>query len=412
MTTTQHITLSELLSSVRGVLAERFALGVWISAEVGSLNVNRYSGHCYMELIEKGDDNLPKAKVSAAVWRSKWASIGSYFASATGTPLTAGIKVLLKVSVTFHELYGLSLVINDIDPAYTLGEQERLRRQTIEQLKADGIFDLNRQLPLPTVIQRVAVVSSATAAGWGDFSNHISSSPYRIEPTLFEAIVQGGGAENSVIAALDAIAARADEFDAVAILRGGGSQSDLECFNAYPIACHIAEFPLPVITGIGHDRDISVADMVAAVAQKTPTAVADYLVAIAEAFYTESESLYERTLQATEARLASSRQLLERNAARVQSGASGLLRRLDVRLEGALIALRHGTQNCIERHRSALSLAEATVEGNNPERILAKGFAVVRHEGKAVTDPSQLPAGARVELQLAEGRTEATITKN
>ena len=294
----KHITLSELLADVRSTLAERFPLGVWICAEIGELKENRYSGHCYLELIEKGEkDATPKAKASAAIWRSRWSGIAAHFRMTTGCDLAAGMSVLLKVGVTFHEAYGFSLVVSDIDPAYTLGENERRKRETIAALEADGVIDLNRSLPFPTVIQRVAVISSATAAGLQDFRNHLAESPYAISTTLFEAIVQGSTAEESIITALGKIAEREEEFDAVALIRGGGSQSDLECFNSYALSAHIAQFPLPVLTGIGHDKDSSVADLVAARALKTPTAVADFITGLAEGFHSEVEGRYEQIAQ-------------------------------------------------------------------------------------------------------------------
>ena len=192
MTPEKHISLAELLANVKQSLTERFPFGIWISAELGEVKLNRYSGHCYLELIEKGDkDGTPKAKASAAIWRSRWGLISQQFIQATGTQLAAGMQVLLKVNVSFHEAYGFSLVVSDIDPTFTLGEGERRKRETLAALQANGLLELNRALPFPLVPQRVAVISSATAAGLQDFCNHIADSPYRIELTLFEAIVQG-----------------------------------------------------------------------------------------------------------------------------------------------------------------------------------------------------------------------------
>lgn len=407
----KHITLSELLADVRRTLAERFPLGVWICAEVGEIKENRYSGHCYMELIEKGDnDGTPKAKASAAVWRSRWGMLSAHFQAATGEPLSAGMKVLLKVSVTFHESYGLSLVVNDIDPAYTIGEQEQRRRQTIEQLTAEGVIDLNKTLDFPTVIQRIAVISSATAAGYQDFMNHLAASPYRIEATLFEAIVQGAAAEQSIIDALGRVADREEEFDAVAILRGGGSQSDLGCFNAYPLSAHIAQFPLPVLTGIGHDKDTSVADLVAHTALKTPTAVADFLVERITGYHSEIEYAYERILTASSALLESHRTRLERNNALVCTLAEGLLRRMEVKLERASVELHHSVARLIEAHKARLERAEVKVEASSPQRILAMGFSVVRQGGRALTSADNIEVGNIVEIVFADGKATATIT--
>lgn len=410
MQSEKHITLSELLSRVRCTLAEQFPLGVWISAEVGELKENRYSGHCYMELIEKGaSDGTPKAKASAAVWRSRWSMVSSYFKAATGEPLAAGMKVLLKVSITFHEAYGLSLVVTDIDPAYTIGEQEQRRRQTIDLLTAEGVIDLNKTLPLPTVVQHVAVISSATAAGYQDFMNHLAASPYRIESTLFEAIVQGTAAEQSIIDALGRVADSEEEFDAVAILRGGGSQSDLGCFNAYPLSAHIAQFPLPVLTGIGHDKDTSVADMVAHTALKTPTAVADFLVERAQGYHNEVEYLYEAIRTSATSIVATQRQQLEHNDALARSLALGLVQRVGSRLELAELTLRHNVARLLEGEHLRLDKAQTLVEASSPQRILSMGFALVRKEGKVVSTATTLHSGDTVELTLADGTHSATI---
>lgn len=410
MQSEKHITLSELLSRVRCTLAEQFPLGVWISAEVGELKENRYSGHCYMELIEKGaSDGTPKAKASAAVWRSRWGMVSSYFKAATGEPLAAGMKVLLKVSITFHEAYGLSLVVTDIDPAYTIGEQEQRRRQTIDLLTAEGVIDLNKTLPLPTVVQHVAVISSATAAGYQDFMNHLAASPYRIESTLFEAIVQGTAAEQSIIDALGRVADSEEVFDAVAILRGGGSQSDLGCFNAYPLSAHIAQFPLPVLTGIGHDKDTSVADMVAHTALKTPTAVADFLVERAQGYHSEVEYLYEAIRTSATSIVATQRQLLDHNEALVRSLALGLVQRVGSRLELAELTLRHNVARLLEGEHLRLDKAQTLVEASSPQRILSMGFALVRKEGKVVSTATALHSGDTVELTLADGTHSATI---
>ncbi len=411
MTPEKHITLADLLSDVKRTLAERFPLGVWISAEIGELKENRYSGHCYLELIEKAEkDGTPKAKASAAIWRSRWGALASYFREATGRDLAVGMSVLLKVSVSFHEAYGLSLVISDIDPAYTLGEGERRKRETIAALEADGIMELNGSLPFPLVIGRIAVISSATAAGLQDFRNHLTDSPYRIEAELFEAFVQGTAAEESIIAALGQIAGREEEFDAVAIIRGGGSQSDMECFNSYALCSHIAQFPLPIITGIGHDKDTSVADLVAARALKTPTAVADYLVALADGVYSEAESLYERIGATAQHQLSAHSARLAQSSAKLLGGCSALLGAMNSGLQRAEAELHHATERLIDGHRNRLAVAESAVKASSPERILSMGFAVVRKGNKALRDVAQLSEGDRVEITLAGGTRNAIIT--
>ena len=276
-----HITLRELQRRVKSVLEGSFALPLWVSAEISDIKVN-YSGHCYLELVEKaekgGDNGVPTAQARAVIWKSHFPRIAAYFEAETGQRLAPGLKILAKVLVSYHELYGFSLQITDVDPSFTLGDLERQRQQTIAQLQQDGVWEMNRGVPMPTVVQRVAVVSSAQAAGYQDFCKELAKSPYRFEVELFDAFMQGEAAEGSIIDALCRVADRLEEFDAVVIIRGGGSRSDLNCFNAYRICSYVAQFPLPVITGIGHDKDTSVADMVAHTALKTPTAVAGWLV--------------------------------------------------------------------------------------------------------------------------------------
>lgn len=410
----KYITLSQLLTNIRQSLAEVFPLGVWISAEIGSMNVNRYSGHCYMELIEKSSTNstaTPQARVQAAVWRSKWGVLSSYFESATGMPLAAGMKVLLKVGVNFHEAYGLSLVVSDIDPNYTLGEQAALREQTIRRLTEDGVMELNKGEVLPTVVQRLAVVSSATAAGYQDFMNHLAESPWKFSVTLHEAIMQGAGAGESIIAALDGVVERREDYDAVILIRGGGSQTDLECFNGYELCFHLAQLPLPLITGIGHDRDVSVADLVAHTSLKTPTAVADFLVERASGFAAETEYTYEAICKAANSLISTHKQRLDLGGAKIGSGVQSLLHRLDVKLENGRGRLVAATTRLLDAERSKLERMEAEVEGNNPARILALGFAVVRSGGRTLTTIEDVDKGSRVEITLADGVVDALVER-
>ena len=237
---------------MKSALEGQFALPLWVSAEISEIKVN-YSGHCYLELVEKGGDNgVPTAQARAVVWRSNYPRIAGYFQAETGQRLAAGIKILAKALVTYHELYGFSLQITDIDPSYTLGDMERQRQQTIAQLQQEGVWDMNREAPMPAVVQRVAIVSSANAAGYQDFCKELARSPYRFELTLFDAFMQGEAAEESIIEALCNVAARPEKFDAVVLIRGGGSRSDLNCFNAYRLCAHVAQFP--AAGGDGHPR--------------------------------------------------------------------------------------------------------------------------------------------------------------
>jgi exodeoxyribonuclease VII large subunit len=451
MTEKKHLSLGELLAGVARALDAAFPMPVWVAAEIADLRVAG-TGHCYLELVEKGGSGggglgyaensgaVPKASARAVVWRGTWASLSAYFLGIAGSPLAAGMKVLVKVSVSYHELYGFSLVVSDIDPSYTLGEAERTRRETIARLQSDGVWDMNRGLTLPVPVQRVAVVSSASAAGFRDFMQELARYPWRVEVELFEAVMQGVATEDTVVAALEAIAARMDDFDAVVVIRGGGSVTDLAAFDGYRLCSHIAQFPLPVLTGIGHDKDRSVADMVAAIELKTPTAVAVWLGEGLSDFAAVLDGLAGRVSSAAVEVLERERERLERAGRVVSLGAVEMTRRLEVRRErlSGEVARRSGERLLREGHRLAgfsaffaerpgMFLARATerlagferaVALRRPENILALGFAIVRtaggadgSEGRAVLDPAALEPDQPLEITLVHGTVKAKTVK-
>ncbi len=409
MAESQFITLRELQRRVKSALEGQFALPVWVSAEISEIKVN-YSGHCYLELVEKGGDNgVPTAQARAVVWRSHYPRISGYFEAETGQRLAAGIRILAKVLVSYHELYGFSLQITDIDPSYTLGDMERQRQQTIAQLQQEGVWDMNREVPMPAVVQRIAVVSSVHAAGYQDFCQELEKSPYRFEVSLFDAFMQGEAAEESIVAALCAVAEQLEKFDAVVLIRGGGSRSDLNCFNAYRLCAHVAQFPLPVVTGIGHDKDTSVADMVAHTALKTPTAVAGWLV---ERMAEADGWLDYAALQlhdATAAAMHASEVRLERLSGEVRRLSGELLTRQSLRLEHLGTLLPEAARDFLARQTLRLENAAELIAGRSPERILRLGFAVLRAGGKAVTSAAGVTAGEDVEIEVSDGRISATV---
>lgn len=409
MAESQFITLRELQRRVKSALEGQFALPVWVSAEISEIKVN-YSGHCYLELVEKGGDNgVPTAQARAVMWRSHYPRISGYFEAETGQRLAAGIKILAKVLVSYHELYGFSLQITDIDPSYTLGDMERQRQQTIAQLQQEGVWDMNREVPMPAVVQRIAVVSSVHAAGYQDFCQELEKSPYRFKVSLFDAFMQGEAAEESIVAALCAVAEQLEKFDAVVLIRGGGSRSDLNCFNAYRLCAHVAQFPLPVVTGIGHDKDTSVADMVAHTALKTPTAVAGWLV---ERMAEADGWLDYAALQlhdATAAAMHASEVRLERLSGEVRRLSGELLTRQSLRLEHLGTLLPEAARDFLARQTLRLENAAELIAGRSPERILRLGFAVLRAGGKAVTSAAGVTAGEDVEIEVSDGRINATV---
>ena len=283
---TERLSLTELQLLIRDSIYLSLPDTYWVIAEISELKEN-YAGHCYLELIEKqSDEKNVKARIKAIIWNKRYGFLKSYFENITGESIREGIKILVKVKIEYHELYGLSLVITGMDPSFTIGEMALKRQQVIKRLEQEGVFTMNKDIEFPDVPQRIAIISSKSAAGFSDFIQHLTENKYGyiFYTALIETVMQGKETEQSVINALDRIALNQHLFDLVVIIRGGGSQTDLSWFDSYNIAYHVTQFPLPVITGIGHDKDLSVTDMVASKALKTPTAVADFIIeSVAEA---------------------------------------------------------------------------------------------------------------------------------
>jgi exodeoxyribonuclease VII large subunit len=387
----ESFTLYELQRIIGAAVEQFLPLPVWVSAEISELKVNS-SGHCYMELVEReqsrGSGSNAKAQARAVIWKSRYPYLAGKFEAATGRALAAAMKALVEVTVTHHPLYGLSLQITDIDPFYTIGEAERQRQITIDKLKSEGVWDINRGISFPRVVQRVAVVSSATAAGYRDFMQQIEDSPYRISTTLFEATMQGESSEQSVVDALMAIAERESEFDAVAIIRGGGSVADLECFNSYLTALCVAQFPLPVLSGIGHDKDVSIVDMVAAMPLKTPTAVAAWICDRAAAFDGE----------------------LEYYAVLLRESCTKATQTAGLRLTQQLDLINRAAESAIVRQREKLAAYTMIVENFSPSRLLKLGYAVARTEGgKVVRTTTDCAIGERITIEVTDGHFVAEV---
>lgn len=405
----RHITLSELQSLVKSSLAESFPLPVWVVAEIAELKVN-YSGHCYIELIEKGEsDGVPKAQAKAVIWRTLYPRIAGYFEVQTGQKLAAGLSVLVKATVNYHKLYGFSLQISDIDASYTLGDMERQKLQTIARLKQDGVWDINRQLPMPIALQRIAVVSSRNAAGYQDFINSLNKSGYRFRTRLFDSVMQGNDAEESIISSLYAISDLATEFDAVVIIRGGGSTSDLNCYNSYELASNVAQFPLPIITGIGHDKDISVVDMVAHTSLKTPTAVAMWLIEQLARLDYQLESAARQLLILSQEIISSQRVNLERVTSQIESLSIRHIENCKLGLNLSEERLRELVEQRLSKEQERLDSAQKIIETLSPDRLLKMGFAIVRCEGQMVSDAITLEKGQRVEIEFGTGTRSAII---
>lgn len=406
-----HITLSELQGRIESAVTSALPLPLWVCAEIAEMKVN-YSGHCYMELVEKSDDasnGTATAQARGVIWRTAWPGVESRFRRENGTPLAVGMKILVKALVTYHRLYGLSLQITDIDPSYTLGDMERRRRMTIEMLQRDGVWDLNRQLTMPEVVQRVAVVSSATAAGLRDFVRQTEKSPYAFRIELFEAVMQGAASSDSIADALAAIAEREEEFDAVAIIRGGGGASDLSCYDSYMLASAVAQFPLPVITGIGHDKDISVTDMVANTMLKTPTAVAVWLNDRAAAFDAGIESaavrLHDGCVRA--AHMHSLR--LQSLALRCGSAAGMRISSAKAGADALEMSLKSLAAGILQREGKRMESYASITSNFAPQRLMRLGFGIARMHGRAVRSAAELHEGANFEMELRDGTVSAEV---
>ena len=414
--------------SVRTCLPDEY----WVQVELSDVRAN-YSGHCYLECVQKDPkSNSLIAKARGIIWSNVFSQLKPYFEQETGQAFVSGIKVLVKVTVDFHELYGYSLTIVDIDPAYTLGEMARRRREILLRLQEEGVLSLNKELELPVLAQRIAVISSATAAGYGDFCNQLENNAFGFAfyPRLFPAIMQGERVEASVIAALDRIYAESEKWDVVVIIRGGGATSDLSGFDTYDLAASCAQFPLPIITGIGHERDDTVIDLVAHTRVKTPTAAAEFLVNHLRQTAEQLENYAYYIRQEVPARLNREKERLERCITRIPARVQMRLQREDFRRERLAKRMEMAWQSRLakeqyrlelssrlsvalqarllkEKHR--LDLLEKSVEAASPDLLLKRGYSITLKDGKAVTDASLLKPGDRVVTRVAKGQFSSEV---
>jgi exodeoxyribonuclease VII large subunit len=398
--------LYELNWLVRRVIETEINREYWVEAELSECRENR--GHCFMELIQKDErSNTPIARASAKCWQSIWYMLAPYFERTTGQPLHAGMKVRLQVYPQFHEAYGFSWIITDIDPTYTLGDMARRRQEIIRQLKDEGIFDLQKELSLPLLCLNIAVVSSETAAGYGDFVNQLADSPYDFHTQLFPAIMQGEGVEQSIIHALEKIykaaphsapegatiasSTRSTEapsgavggayFDCVVIIRGGGATADLSGFDTLALAENVAQFPLPIITGIGHDRDESILDMVSHTRVKTPTAAAQLLIS----------------------HLDITAQRIDTCAERINTFFTWLKTREEARIDKFADYLPQLISRLLERESHRLEMLEQRTKALDPTLLLKRGYSITLHNGHLLRDPALLKPGDEIETRLEKG---------
>lgn len=428
----KSLSLYELNSLVSSIIAIDLPDEYWVEAEISETREVR--GHCYMELVEKDElSNTPIARASAKCWASRWSMLRPMFERVTGQRLHAGMKVMLRVKAQFHAAYGFSWIVSDINPEYTMGDLMRRRQEIIRQLKAEGVFDLQKSLHLSPFAQNIAVVSSDGAAGYGDFCHQLIDNQYgyAFYMELFTATMQGEQVEQSIIDALNRIYDRQEEFDAVVIIRGGGATSDLSGFDTLALAENVANFPLPVITGIGHDRDESVLDMVSNTRVKTPTAAAAFLVDNLAGLWSHIDAMRERVATTVRRRMETERQRLGRISGRVPLLFSLVKERQQAKLTRLMTdisgTIRERLQRAmheidvIDNNIAPLVERKLTLEGNrvdrlalraealDPQLLLKRGYSITLFNGKAVHDPATLKEGDVIETRVEKGSIVSTI---
>ena len=408
----ERYTLRQLNLLVREAIEDALPDEYWVEAELSECREN--SGHCYMELIEKDErSNTPVARASAKCWRQTWMMVKPYFERTTGQPLRAGMKVLLRVYAQFHETYGFSWIVSDIDPTYTLGDMARKRQEIIRQLKEEGVFDLQRELRIPTFAKRIAVISAQNAAGYGDFCRQLEDNEYgfRFDVQLFPAIMQGEQVEQSVISALNQIYNLHSplNFDVVVIIRGGGATADLSGFDTLALAENVAQFPLPVITGIGHERDESILDMVANTRVKTPTAAAalliDNLLRVLERLDDASQRItyaVNQRISNQKTKIATMTTLIPTLAIRVVSDQRHRIELLENRLPVAI-------ERRLTNQKHLLESLSIKLQGFDPQLLLSRGYSITLHNGRAVRDPRQLKPGDEIETRVEKGTIHSVV---
>lgn len=426
------MTLYELNSLVNEVISLSLDSDFWVEAELSE--VREVRGHCYMELVQKDEKmNTPVARASAKCWANKWVYVRAHFERVSGEVFRPGLKVLLKVRANFHEAFGFAWIVNDIDPVYTMGDMARRRKEMIDTLKAQGVFDLQKELVLPLFAARVAVVSSEGAAGYEDFVNHLAHNAYGLafEVQLFNAVMQGEGVERSVIAALNAINDREADFDAVVLIRGGGGTSDLSGFDTLSLAENVANFPLPVITGIGHQRDESILDLVAYRSVKTPTAAADLLIENLVRVLDRVEEARQRIANAVQKRMGDEQMALERLAERIpvlfslvrsrqENAVDRLYHRITELLQQQLSyrqmavhqlqqRLWRAPQYAVMQAQHRVALLSQRAAALDPQRILERGYSITLHNGKSVTNARKLAKGDVIETRLKNGKITSRV---
>ncbi len=404
--------LSELNRRVKSAIRDHLPETYWIRAETSDVRRNQ-NGHCYLEFIEKdGATQSIVAKARGMIWSNIFQMLSAYFESETGQSFTSGLNVLVRVSVEFHELYGFSLTVVDIDPSFTVGEIARNRLLVLRQLEEEGVLTLNSELPLAELANRIAVISSPSAAGYEDFRDQLAKNPggFAFYTRLFPAVMQGDRSEASIVAALEKVFQYSHLFDAVAIIRGGGATSDLNCFDSYAVATNVAQFPLPVVSGIGHERDVTVLDLVAHTRAKTPTAVAEFFINHLTRTATELLDFQDRIISESETVMVREQTELFTLSKEVIHQSTLLLQR-----EGAVVVqlsgtLKHSLLQLLQREHHFVESRQQYVQMVSPEHILRRGYTLTTKNGRIITSLKGLSVDDTIQTQFKDGVSTSVVT--
>lgn len=429
--TTKALSLLELNRLIGKLMTVEATQNVWITAELSDVAVR--GGHCYMELLQKDDNGQQLAKARAVIWASTFSRLASNFESVTGQRFQTGLKVMMRVSANMHPVYGMSLVVSAINPQFTMGDLLRRRREILARLTAEGVINLNRELEWPDFAGRIAVISAAGAAGYGDFMNQLYSNPMRLrfQTRLFPAIMQGEKSPSSIISQLEYIADESEQWDCVVIIRGGGATSDLQAYEDYELASAVAQFPLPVIIGIGHERDVTVLDYVANMRVKTPTAAAEWLINRGETLMNGLNNKARNILQAVSDMLSGAKEhlgyccgllpvvttgRLEKATMKLRNSSAQLgevsSRRIFPALERLRLigeSLQPTAQNALRRAGENLRGREQLLNALSPQTVLSRGYSITRLNGKAIISPSEVKAGDVIETTVAQGTIKSEV---
>lgn len=429
------MTLLELNSLVKKAVKYSLPESYWIQAEISEIK-EHYSGHCYLELIQKkADKDVICARSRATIWANTWSELGAFFENKTGSRLKAGHKVLVEVTVDFHELYGMSLVIRDIDPTYTLGDQAARRLEILKKLESDGVIDQNKELEIPPIPSKIAIVSSPAAAGFQDFLHQIENNEYgfKIYTNIFPAIMQGETAPQSIIDALENIDNSGVDFDLIVIIRGGGASADLTCFDDYNLCYYCTQYPKPILTGLGHERDFSVLDRVANTSVKTPTAAAEFILGLflQQAFVMDEainrliksaisgldsaklklHTFPGRLSSLTQQKLRSEMVINERYFSLLKSQGKNTIVNKTQYLEHSLSRLKSRIENTMKVSKYKIEMSENLLNLYSPQRMLERGFAMTVLNGKIIKSVKELNEGDTIETRLKDGVIESSINK-